>query len=97
MSDKEHKKAIISFLFLKEKQDQTVQGMMVADGRKQWKIAVNLEVALLTVCGVNLHHSSNSGVWEERCGNCGPTKHIPPFSKWQGVMQGWIAELMGGG
>ncbi|KAL7472774.1 hypothetical protein ACHAXS_013136 [Conticribra weissflogii] len=62
LSDEEHKKAVGSLMFLKEKQDQTVQGMMVADGRKQWKIAVNLEVALLTVCGVNLHHSSNSGV-----------------------------------
>ncbi len=50
LSDEEHKKAVGSLMFLKEKRDHSIRGRMVADGRKQRETAIKGEAASPKVC-----------------------------------------------
>ncbi len=50
MSEEEEQHTVESLMFLKQKCDQTIQGCMVGDGRKQLETAVKGLAASPTVC-----------------------------------------------
>ncbi len=66
LTDEEHKRAVGSLMFLKEKRDQSIRGRMVADGRKQRETARKGDAASPTVCVESIFITAAIEAFERR-------------------------------
>lgn len=99
LSDDEYKWAVGSLMFLKEKRGHSIQGWMVADGRKQQETAVKGQAASPTVCVESIFITAAIEAYERR--DVATTDlpsaylHAENNKTLHMRLQGRLAELMG--